>query len=153
MIALWGLVVFMTGFVTVGLFFAGVGVVHLWRVLLHPGRQRRRLTTALADAHSHRDRDDLWAVDWQDYRFLLLDEICHRVADQGWQLADQAIYRDRWELRFRHVGGVGAVGSRSPASIHDHVRADPCDCRDTDFRFAWDDPDDPLDRHKTLWGD
>lgn len=134
MIVFYGFQFFMVSFILAACVQAVAGGVYTWRALTHPARHRRRLARALATASRDLGHDGLWTIDWQDYRFLLLDDLCRRAAEHGWQFDAQSVYEDRWELRFRRVGTSAAAVHRAPAAVHDHPVAERCTCAGTDFR-------------------
>lgn len=122
-----------------------VAVHRTWQVLTHPRRQRHHFALVFTDPPHDGDPDGLRSVDWQDHRYVLLDDLCAIAAGLGWRFADQAVYHDRWQLRFRYAGAGAVPGDRAPAAMHNHPAADPCTCTGTDHLFGWEDPADPVD--------
>ncbi|ANY08231.1 hypothetical protein [Pseudonocardia sp. HH130630-07] len=115
-----------------------IGGIYTYRNFAWPSRHRRRLTRILTGAHTAAVLD----IDWQQIDRLLLDDICARAADHHWYLAGQALYRDRWNLAFHRTP---TPGPRTPAALHDHYYAESCACTDTDYRFTWEDEENPVD--------
>ncbi|ANY06630.1 hypothetical protein [Pseudonocardia sp. HH130630-07] len=144
-VLIYGVWIFTGIFALTGMFYATLGCIYLWRAYTHPSRNRRALHRILTEGPRDLDADGHWTIDYQDFRYLLLDDLCTRAAAHGWQFVDQTIYEDRWHLRFRQVGGPTTIGTRSPAALHNHLFADPCTCTATDHHFSWDDPDRPVD--------
>lgn len=138
MIFLWSLLFALSCFFAMGFYYVFTGTVEVYRNFAWPSRNRRRLAQILADSRAVAVLD----IDWQWIDRLLLDDICTRAAEHGWYLAGQALYRDRWNLRFHPTP---THGPRNPAELHDHYYAEPCTCTDTDYRFTWEDAENPVD--------